>query len=150
MVCLDGFSIVHFYRIVNIWYYFRHFSQSGAVKNSKMLCLHRGQMAESRSCFYCLFKLRFQRLVDGADGGGIGFDGRAVIGEQAVHLVLHVVSWVYTSADRPFFSCGSTVLRCKSQVALGPALPGFLAVRSLGSSGALMAGAWAMQCRRTR
>ena len=43
VVCLDGFSIVHFYRIVNIWYYFRHFSQSGAVKNSKMLCLHRGK-----------------------------------------------------------------------------------------------------------
>ena len=41
VVCLDGSSIVHFYRIVNIWYYFRHFSQSGAVKNSKMLCLHR-------------------------------------------------------------------------------------------------------------
>ena len=90
MVCLDGSSIVHFYRIVNIWYYFRHFSQSGAVKNSKMLCLHRDKWPRARSCFYCLFKLRFQRLVDGADGGGIGFDGRTVIGEQAVHLVLHI------------------------------------------------------------
>ena len=80
-----------------------------------MLCLRRDKWPRARSFFYCLFKLRFQCLVDGADGGGIGFDSRAVVGEQAVHLVLTSVSWVYTSADRPFFSCGSTVLRCRSR-----------------------------------
>lgn len=36
MVCLNGFSIVHFHRIVKIRYCFRHFVQSGAVKNSKL------------------------------------------------------------------------------------------------------------------
>ena len=36
VVCLDGFSIVHFHKIVKIRYCFRHFVQSEAVKNSKL------------------------------------------------------------------------------------------------------------------
>ena len=36
VACLDGFSIVHFHKIVKIRYCFRHFVQSGAVKNSKL------------------------------------------------------------------------------------------------------------------
>ena len=39
---------------------------------------------------YDLFKFRFQRLIDGPDGSGLGLDGPAVVGEQAVHLILHI------------------------------------------------------------
>ena len=39
---------------------------------------------------YDFFKFRFQRLIDGPDGSGLGLDGPAVVGEQAVHLILNI------------------------------------------------------------
>ncbi len=98
----------------------------------------QGKWPRSRSCFYCLFKLRFQRLVDGADGGGIGFDGRAVVGEQPFTSSSTSVSWVYTSAERPF-SAGEHRLALQIAVALSQ-LCRLWPCRSRRSSGRLIAG----------
>ncbi len=115
-----------------------------------------GEAVENRVTLF-LFLSLLQTLracgkggVHRADGVGVRLDGGAVVGEQAVHLVLHIGQLGVHQRRKPFLQLRQHRAQLQLFVAGGQLLPGSWPCRSRRSCGAARAPAWAMQCRRIR